>query len=214
MYHQPQQKRKSVSPVFIIIAVIVGLIVLSGIANAIKSAQHSNASIPAPTATLQPAPTQKPIIIAQPHLGSPVADFTAKYGTPSLQGVGGYAFQSGNITATTQPNDGAAYGTHVLSILINAPAQGWTETEALAACAVFLPTDATYTGVGTLSSANAGTGIERVYFSTSLIKQFPASEFLDSDLNPTKPGTFAIVLNYFSGSTTEFGSCAIQLQLE
>jgi len=113
-------------------------------------------------------------------------------------------------------NDPPPYATRALAIVYNAPnGRLLSINDATNACVALSPSDAYYQYSLTLTGAsNQIVGVERIYFSASLAKQFPASEFVDGHLKATKPGTFGIVLNYGPGSNTQVASCSTQVSLQ
>ena len=182
--------------------------------------QASQHAVP-PTQAAQPtqAATHPLINARSALLGADIAAFIAKYGQPhsvnGQQNNGGVSFSLyGNpnkidLTVTTE-------NAKALAILKNSPTnQGWNESEAIAACLAFAPPDSTYQREMTLLDPQGGpTNIQRVYFSPSLAKLFPASDFTDENANLTTPGTFGIVLGYNINSTSSFLTCSAQAGLQ
>ena len=163
-----------------------------------------------PTAQPTSAPTQAAVSITQAILGADLSTFTAKYGQVITVQGGYYTFKANGIEVMFAGNDPPPYATRALAIVYNPPSGHLLSvSDATNACAALSPSDAHYLYSLTLTGA-----VERVYFSASLAKQFPASEFVDGHLKATKPGTFGIVLNYGPGSNTQVASCSTQVSLQ
>jgi len=137
-------------------------------------------------------------------LGSSIGAFTPKYQQPndhSTPSTGSHHFQrySGSNTDSlivqTDITDGDAYKDKVQDISAQAPDGGWTDTQASATCAPFLPPDAVYKRQVTLAN-----GYDKIYSSDLLAKQFPVSAFTDSNQNQIQAGLFDI--NYLVTGTT------------
>lgn len=168
-----------------------------------------------PTAHPTSAPTQSGAGTSPAILGADLSTFIAKYGQV-LQVQGGYyTFKTSGIEVMLAGNSPPPYATRALTIVYNPPnGHLLSINDATNACVALSPSDAHYQYSLTLTGAsNQIVGVERVYFSASLAKQFPASEFVDGHLHATKPGTFGIVLNYGPGSNTQVASCSTQVSL-
>lgn len=171
---------------------------------------------PTPTSTI--APTHPTANAGPAILGADISAFIAKYGQSNIDSQpnnGSYNFalyghsQVDNLNVVTK-------GSKALSIFKDSPTdQGWNKSEAIAACLVFIPSDSVYKREMTLLDPQGNPmDIQRVYYSPSLAKQFPSSDFTDENGNQTTPGTFGIVLAYASGSTTSFLFCSVQVGLQ
>lgn len=234
---QPQQyqplKQKSRKRLWLFMAAIVlVLAVMIGVASqgqsqkptpAVQSTQptHTTQQLTTqPTRAPQPvtAPTQSVAKAGPAILGADIAAFITKYGQPNTHSQpsnGDYNFalygnpQISDLSVTTESNK-------ALSILKDSSTdQGWNASEAIAACLVFTPQDTIYKrSMILLDGQGNPLAIQRVYFSLSLAKQFPASNFTDENSNQTIPGTFGIVLGYNLGSTTSFLTCSAQVGLQ
>lgn len=184
----------------------------------VKVAQPSNQlTQPAGHSTTHPtsAPTQPGASTAPAILGADLSLFVARYGQV-LQAQGGYyTFKTSGIEVMFAGNDPPPYATRALIIIYNPPnGHLLSINDATNACVALSPSDAHYQYSLTLTGAsNQVVGVERVYFSASLAKRLPASEFVDGHHNATKPGTFGIVLNYNPGSNTQVASCSTQVPL-
>jgi len=164
-----------------------------------------------PTAHPTSAPAHPGASITPAILGADLSTFIAKYGQVIQVQGGYYTFKPGGIEVMAG-NDPPPYATRALAIVYNAPnGRSLSINDATNACVALSPSDAYYQYSLTLTGAS---GVEMVYFSASLAKQFPASEFVDGHLKATKPGTFGIVLNYVRGSTTQVASCSTQVSLQ
>lgn len=182
-----------------------------------QASQH----VISPTKAAQPtqAATHPLTLARSASLGADISTFIAKYGQPhsvnGQQNNGGVSFSLyGNpnkidLTVTTE-------NAKALVILKNSPtSQGWDESEAIAACLAFAPPDSTYQREMTLLDPQGSPiSIQRVYYSPSLAKLFPASDFTDENANLTTPGIFAIVLGYNINSTSSFLTCSAQAGLQ
>ena len=168
-----------------------------------------------PTAHPTSAPAQPGASTTPAILGADLSTFITKYGQVIQVQGGYYTFKTGGIEMMAG-NDPPPYATRALAIVYNAPnGRLLSINDATNACVALSPSDAYYQYSLTLTGArNQIVGVERVYFSASLAKQFPASEFVDGHLKATKPGTFGIMLNYGPGSTTQVASCSTQVSLQ
>ena len=176
------------------------------------TAQPTHAATHKPTvkATSQPtsqqAPTSGPAI-----LGSNLGAFVANYGHPndhSIANSGLYHFKRypGStldfLIVVTDLTDGGVYANRVKDITVQAPHAGWSQQEATAACAAFLPRDAVYK-----REIGLANGYDKIYFSASLARLFPASSFVDVNGNQVQSGLFDVHYLYSSG--TIIASCDI-----
>lgn len=184
-----------------------------------KAAQSTKAAQPTKAAQLTKVPTHPITNAGSAILGADISAFIAKYGQPhsvnGQQNNGGVSFSlygnrnQINLTVTTE-------NAKALAILEGSPTdQGWNESEAIAACLAFAPPDSTYKREMTLLDPQGNpTDIQRVYYSPSLAKLFPASDFTDENASLTTPGTFAMVLGYNLNSTSSFLNCSAQVGLQ
>jgi hypothetical protein len=184
----------------------------------VKVTQPSNQptqSVDHPTTHPTSAPTQPGASITPAILGADLSTFIAKYGQVIQVQGGYYTFKTSGIEVMFAGNDPPPYATRALTIVYNPPnGHSLSINDATNACVALSPSDAHYQYSLTLTGAsNQIVGVEMVYFSASLAKQFPASEFVDGHRNATKPGTFGIVLNYGPGSNTQVASCSTQVPL-
>jgi hypothetical protein len=140
----------------------------------------------------------------------------AKYGQPndhSVSGSGYYHFKryaSSNLDfliVQADTADGGVYTQRVKGVMAQAPGAGWSQQEASAACATFLPRDAVYER--TVKLAN---GYDKVYFSASLAGLFRASAFTDPNGSQVKAGLFDVRYIYRSGTIID--SCGILIGTE
>ncbi len=140
----------------------------------------------------------------------------AKYGQPndhSTPSGGLYHFQrySGSnldfLIVQTDAADGAVYAQRAEGVTAQAPDAGWNQQEASVACAAFLPRDAVYKRQVGLTN-----GYDKIYFSASVAKLFPASAFTDASNNQVQTGLFDAQYLYKSGTTID--SCDILIGTE
>lgn len=82
-------------------------------------------------------------------------------------------------------------------------ANGFTVSEAEARCMVFAPADAHFKQKIPYGD---GTGYDMIYISSTLAKEFPASEFMDGNSNQIAAGTFDVSYLY-ANNKTGIGSC-------
>lgn len=163
-----------------------------------------------PTATV--APSSGPVL-----LGSDIGAFTAKFGQPndhSTTNTGQYHYQrypNSNIDhyiITTDTPDGGVYTNRVYFITVQSTDQGpgWTMAEASRECGAFLPADAKYKQQIPVAT---GPALDKIYYSASLAKLFPASSFTDAKQNTVKAGMFDVQYLYKDASEKFVDSCAI-----
>ena len=197
---------------WVVVALIV-VVLFAAIAGIFFHA-HQNTG-PASTTQVS-APTQPGAGTAPAILGADLSTFIARYGQVIQVQGGYYTFKTSGIEVMFAGNDPPPYATRALTIVYNPPNGHLLSINAATnACVALSPSDAHYQYSLTLTGApNQIAGVERVYFSASLAKQFPASEFVDGHHNATKPGTFGIVLNYNPGSNTQVASCSTQVPLQ
>ena len=179
------------------------------------ASQPTSASTSAPPLQATPQPTTRAIPAAA-IIGSDIARFVAKYGQPndhSVSGSGYYHFKryaSSNLDfliVQADTADGGVYTQRVKGVMAQAPGAGWSQQEASAACATFLPRDAVYER--TVKLAN---GYDKVYFSASLAGLFRASAFTDPNGSQVKAGLFDVRYIYRSGTIID--SCGILIGTE
>lgn len=211
-FHAPKRTRLQL---FVIAsAIVIFVYAMAGC----SPAQGNAPSQPASKVT-QPAarssPTLFPTSPGAAILGANIGTFIAKYGQPNSQPSNGvYEFSiygnphTNDVTVATQNNK-------VMGIQEDAPAnQEWGESEAIKACLAFAPADNVYKRQETFSDTQGTiTDRQRVYYSRSLAKQFPASDFTDENGDATTPGMFGIVLTYSTSGVSEFLGCATQIGL-
>ena len=199
--------------------VIASAIVIFAYAMAGCSPSQGNApSQPASKVTqpaARPSPTLFPASPGAAILGANIGTFIAKYGQPTSQPVNEiYEFSiygnphTNDVTVATQNNK-------VMGIQEDSPAnQEWSESEAIKSCLAFAPSDNVYKRQETFSDTQGTiTDLQRVYYSPSLAKQFPASDFTDENGDAMTPGMFGIVLTYSTSGESEFLGCATQIGL-
>jgi hypothetical protein len=147
-----------------------------------------------------------------PVLGSNLSAFTAQYGQPNnrsapTSGLYHYKQYPGTnldfLVVKTDLGDWGVYAKRVENITLQAPSAGWSQQEASAACAAFLPPDAAYK-----QQVNLTYGYDNIYFSASLAQLFPASSFVDVNGNQVKAGLFDVEYLYQQGTKT-VASCSI-----
>lgn len=176
------------------------------------AAQSTTAPTSAPTTKPATQPTAAPT--TQPtsgpaRLGSDIGTFTAHYGQPNSHSSGIlYHFQQYSnsnvdfLIVMTGLAEGGAYAKLAETITAQAPSDNWTKDQAESICAQFYPADAQYQSQKTYQN-----GYDKIYFSASLAKIFPASAFIDQQQNPVKPGLFDVsFLDSGKGDGT-FDSC-------
>ena len=214
----PAPKRKPDRRRFWLFAITGAVGVLTSVIAGILATQGSQSSQSSSRVT-QPAAQSKPTLFPQlpgpAILGANIAPFITKYGQPNSQPVNGvYEF---SIYGNPHTNDVtvATKNSRVLGILEDSPTdQGWSESEAIKSCLAFTPPDSIYKGQMTFSDTQDNpTDIQRVYYSRSLAKQFPASDFTDENGDSTTPGMFGIVLTYNTSGVSKFLGCATQVGL-
>ena len=172
-----------------------------------------------PGHTVHITPTTTPTAIsgdpAKAILGGTLADFTARYGplnshsNPSKNAYDFalYGHDKNDLTLEFLHNQ----HTDVI-ILSPPPTIYWNETEARAACAKFLPSDATYQRRMTMNDPQGNPVDEQlVYTSASIASLFPASAFTDETGSQTQAGTIGLILNHWT--TTSYLACAVQVGL-
>jgi len=171
----------------------------------VPTTQPTTTTAPTSQSTTQSVinPTSGPAL-----LGSDLGTFAAIYGQPndhSTPSVGEYHFKrypGSNIDFLilwTDNADGGVYANRVENVNVQASDAGadagWTQAEADASCAPFLPRDAVYK-----SQVGLTGGYDKIYFSASLASLFPASAFTDGNSNQVQSGLFDVQYLYASGS--------------
>jgi hypothetical protein len=174
-------------------------------------------------ATSPTSPTSKPTTQATtgsnptssaPVLGGGLSAFTTKYGQPNNHSVpasGLYHFKQYPVSnldfliVNTDLADGSAYANRVESITAQAPDAGWSQQEATAACAAFLPPDAVYK-----QQINLTYGYDNIYSSASLAQLFPSLDFVDVNGKQVQAGLFDVQYLYQHG-TKNIVSCSFMI---
>jgi hypothetical protein len=156
-------------------------------------------------------PTSGPALV-----GGDLGAFVAHYGQPnghSTPDGGFFNFQrypGSNrdfLIAQTDAADGGVYAQRVEGVTAQAPDAGWLQQEASTTCAAFFPRDAVYQReVGLVN------GYDKIYFSASLARLFPASAFTDASDDQIQAGLFDV--RYLYQSNTIIGSCGISIGTE
>jgi hypothetical protein len=169
-----------------------------------------------PTAAPTAHPTQPIAAVSGPTtIGQPLSHFIAKYGAPNDHTDaknGAYHFQQyGNsaidfLIVQTDILDSGAYAQTVESFNAQAPEAGWSSTVTDSICNGFLPSDAVYKSQVQLTIGNA---YDKIYYSASLVSQFPASAFTDADQNQVQAGLFDV--QYLVNSDSTINTCSIQI---
>ncbi len=229
--YQPQKppppKRKWLWLMIAIVVVVfaaIGAIALQGQApspapmtqatqQAVQSLQLTQLETTPTTVPTQPTP---PITNTGPAiLGANISVFIAKYGTPNSDSDPSKDTYNFHLYGNPQQDDLSitTEGPKALAILEHSPTdQGWSISQAITACMAFVPPDAIYKrSVTLLDAQNHPMALQRVYYSLSLAKQFPASDFTDENSNLTTPGTFSLVLTYNNGNTLSALFCSAQI---
>jgi hypothetical protein len=199
----------------VIVAAIIGVVFDHGSQPAstptpiTQATQLARQPISAPTSRATPQPTIR-ATSTPAILGGDIGAFVAKYGRPndhSVPDAGYYHFQrySGSnldfLIVQVDAADGGGYAQRVEGVTAQAPDAGWSQQEASAACAEFLPRDAIYQRAVKLAS-----GYDKVYSSASLAGLFPASAFTGPN-SQVQAGLFDV--QYINGSGTLIASCNI-----
>jgi hypothetical protein len=184
---------------------------------------------PSPTATFTPFPTPIPtaIVPTQPPnvpavLGNPIKAFFDRFGQPNDQST--LAFFTWDSVQGTGDHL-VAYTDDVLplervnSMILTATHNAvWTEQDALTHCASYFPVDAKrgmrYELINNdpnIDPSLRHAGYTVVYTSTSLGKDFPASDFTDDKGNEVQPGTFDVQYIYSGPNGPNPDNCNIAL---
>src|SRR6266699_4188264 len=211
--HPPPKRRSSC---LVAVSVVILICVVIGAFNAIfNQPKITSTSIN----TLQPTntptiPTEAPSqYTTKPILGSDVSVFLAKYGQPDLNDSDvDYAYTS--LGLVVMIDTGA---TKRISSIQRAPTDGstWTVDQAKATCKPYMPSDAHFKHTLTIYGKHGiALDYEFVYFSSSLAKRLPASDFIDQNLKHDKPGTFVLGLSYKLGSTSAFDYCFVAASMQ
>lgn len=153
--------------------------------------------------------TNIPITVGTPILGASIGTFVARYGKPNDHSdIAHGSYHFARYANTSVATDGIIVTTDYFDTgmadkvfgIVYAPENGKIS------CAQFMPDDAKYQSETIITT---GTGNDKIYYSASLTKIFPASSFTDVNNNPTKPGLFDIQTLMRADGTTD--SCNIQL---
>jgi hypothetical protein len=200
---------------FVIISAVGIFAFVLGGCSSTQDSSSSQSSHRATQLATPSSPTAFPTSPGTAILGANSGTFVAKYGQPNSRPINGvYEFSiygnphANDVTVATQNNK-------VIGILEDSPTdEGWSESEAIKSCLAFIPADSIYKAQMTFSDTqNNPTGMQRVYYSRSLAKQFPPGDFTDQQGNATTPGMFGIVLTYSTSGVAKFLGCATQVGL-
>lgn len=174
------------------------------------------ATSPIPTRTPTPTPTPRPKLgLNEASIGGTVRAFTAKYGHPThtqVQDTGievvAYAgtdtYQSLMIFAYTSTKI-------VYAVLVQANI-AWDSATGLITCIGFTPGDAMMGDTQDLHDSQGNVvGLYEKGFSAKLGDSVDAIQFVDSQHNLVKPGTFGINYYYFNGDNTLITQCGLNL---
>ncbi len=167
-----------------------------------------------PTVTAS-TPTSQPTIAVNPGpavLGADDSAFIAKYGSPAKSSTGNANNGGGEDDFKQYPNTGvyflsvincclfqtpSFYHTRSSSISVNSPPLAlWSYNEANAACSQFAPSDKLFQKLIKKLDASGNMVNSYVYTSEFLKNALPSSEFVDANINPLPPGTFAVTFYY------------------
>jgi hypothetical protein len=139
-----------------------------------------------------PNPTYGPIAI-----GAPISNFVGKYGLPSVNKETDVEFNIAGYRVSILPDfqDGNAYKDRALTIAAYAPKGTlWSSQQASTICTQFVPEDAKLRKtIPQVDNGGDTTGIDYLYFSTSLVSRFKPEQFVDQQQNPTTPGLFNVM---------------------
>ena len=224
MGYLPAPKRKTECGPFRLFVLMSAVMIFACVMGGCSPAQ-GNSSSQASTSATQPAahstqaanstPTPFPASAGPAILGANIDTFIAKFGQPNSLPVNGvYEFaiygnpHANDVTVATQNNK-------VLGILEDSPTdEGWSEPQAIKSCLTFTPSDSVYKSQETFTDTqDTPTDLQRVYYSRSLAKQFPASDFTDENGDAMTPGMFGIMLTYSTSGVSNFLGCATQVGL-
>jgi hypothetical protein len=181
---------------------------------ATSTTQHTTLAHP----TVQPVATIQSTVASNNGpalLGSTISTFFAQYGQPNSHTNvknGMYHWQKyadSNVDEyiiQTDIFDQGAYAPVVLSITVNADNNGWDAATTKSMVGRFLPRDAAYKSQVELPNGN---GYDKIYYSATLAKQFPSSEFTDVQQNPIKAGTFDV--QCLTNPDRTINDCTIQV---
>jgi len=219
----PPAKKKSRKKLYIVIGVIVGIVLIGGVLSngGNRSPSDASSSVPTPVPTAAPTQQAKTTNTApagsteQARLGASLPAFIARYGQPNDHteaGNGDYHFarypgeNTDSIIVHTDIFDSGSYARKVEDVTAAAPESNWTQTQSDTVCLALLPVDAHYQSRVQLNSA---TGYDKIYYSASLAKTFPADAFTDTNNNPTRPGLFDV--QYLTNSDGTINDCELSL---
>ena len=168
---------------------------------------------PVPAVAPTQAPSGLPATHNTPRLGSTLSDFIGAYGQPNAHSnPPDYHFlTTGNVDGIiilglgpSCPSTQCVGEQKIDDVSVQATTStGWTLSDAQLHCLAYMPTDAHLKQRVVFAD---GTGYDVVYFSASLAKLFPASEFTDASGNPAPPGIFDISYLY-RGDHQHIDSC-------
>lgn len=149
-----------------------------------------------------------------PILGSDVSVFLAKYGEPDVKASDiDYLYISQGLVVLID-----AGATRHVNAIQRTPINGstWDRDQAKATCLPYMPSDAKFKRTFTIYEKNKKIAIDYVfvYFSSSLAKRLPASDFMDQNFKHDKPGTFVLGLSYKLGSTKAFNYCFVAASMQ
>lgn len=188
---------------------------LSQQATSMPQASFAATSKPTKPPTAEPTQRRATATVAHgtPHLGGPISDFIAKYGTPNdhtdAQSYHWLRDSSSNVdglvvTTTATIADGITVSAVNGAI--------WTTTTAQAACTNYNPSDAhQIRRVSVTDSSGSVVGFDVMYSSRSLAQAFAASDFTDANGNEVQRGSFDIQYLYKGDGSQNIDSCSIQL---
>lgn len=178
--------------------------------------------IPKPTPTLDIGDTSGPTI-----LGGNIGAFIRVFGNPndhSNPRLGVYNFQTypgetvDYLINSTDVGDGGAYAHKVNSVLVQASyTDAWSISTGKGNCEIFFPSDAQYKYQVFINNGSPGvtptaiTGFDIVYYSPSLVHEFPPAAFQDAAGNQIQPGLFDAQYLYSNSDGTTINSCSITI---
>ena len=179
------------------------------------SSPTPTASAVSPTPVQTTKPNQAAPTLSNPGpavLGADSNAFIAKYGNPDNSSPGNPDSGGKEYDFHRYPNTGvyflsvitcclykspSFYHTRANSIIVNpAPNQLWSLSEAKSECLVFAPSDSHFQQEIKRTGPSGDLIDSHVYTSRSLKNALPSNEFVDIDINPLPPGTFAITYSY------------------
>jgi hypothetical protein len=215
----PSQQRRSRHLWFVV--GIVALILWSGLGAMLLATYESRPASPSqvthqsPTPPTQAPPTQapptlKPLQSTGPMiLGEDINTFIIENGPPASNLGRYYVFSNPAVDIITA-------GRSISAIFVSAPNNAmWSVRKAATICLPLAPRDSIYKrSISLLDPQGRPIALQKVYYSASLSKRFPASVFTDEHAKQTTPGTFGMVLTYNVGDTSKVMQCAVQAGLQ